>query len=148
LTPFFGFLLKPPPVIGGRAAGDAAAQVGKPQLQFGVGQHIVNLLVEFVDDRGWRVFGCADTYPCSRIVNWHNLGQGWPIRQDLRGRCFILTRPLASHHSITSSARPDNGSGTVRPSALAVLRFKSSSTFVTCCTGRAIGFSPFRMRPV
>src|SRR5262249_51200814 len=29
---------------------------------------------------------------------------------------------LAAVHSITSSARPDNGSGTVRPSALAVLR--------------------------
>src|SRR5262249_41069300 len=32
LAPFFSFLLKPPPVIRGRAAGDAAAQVGKSQL--------------------------------------------------------------------------------------------------------------------
>ena len=31
-APLFGFLLKPPPVIRGRAAGDAAAQVGKPLL--------------------------------------------------------------------------------------------------------------------
>src|SRR5262249_5354406 len=34
-APLFGFLLKPPPVIRGRAAGDAAAQVGKPQLNLG-----------------------------------------------------------------------------------------------------------------
>src|SRR6516162_9583139 len=67
-APLFGFLLKPPRVIRGRAAGDAAAQVGKPQLQFGVRQRGVNLLVQFVDDLRGRVFGRADTYPCSRIV--------------------------------------------------------------------------------
>src|SRR5262249_49926584 len=57
LGPFFGFLLEPPPVIRGRAAGDAAAQVGKPQLQFGVCQRGVNHLVEFVDYLWRRVFG-------------------------------------------------------------------------------------------
>jgi hypothetical protein len=35
-------------------------------------------------------------------------------------------------YSITSSARPSSGSGTVSPSALAVLRFMISSTFVDC----------------
>src|SRR5215813_6365324 len=54
----------------------------------------------------------------------------------------------ASFHSITSSARPDSGSGTVMPSALAVLRLMISSTLVTCWTGRSAGFSPLRMRPV
>src|SRR5262249_62371564 len=49
-------------------------------------------------------------------------------------------------HSISSSARPLNGSGTVMPSALAVLRLMYSSTFVPCWTGRAAGFSPFRIR--
>jgi hypothetical protein len=51
-------------------------------------------------------------------------------------------------HSITSSARPSNGSGTLMPSALAVLRLRISSTFVDCTTGRSAGFSPLRMRPV
>src|SRR5262245_48662541 len=51
-------------------------------------------------------------------------------------------------HSITSSARPSSGSGTVRPSALAVLRLMISSTFTTCWTGRSAGLSPFRIRPV
>ena len=46
------------------------------------------------------------------------------------------------------SKRPDSGSGTVMPSALAVLRLMISSTLVACWTGRSAGFSPLRMRPV
>src|SRR5258707_227287 len=41
-----------------------------------------------------------------------------------KGRCVT--------HSITSSARPRSGIGTVRPSALAVLWWINSSTFVAC----------------
>src|SRR5262245_20602012 len=37
-------------------------------------------------------------------------------------------------HSITSSARPESGSGMVMPSALAALRLRISSTFVENCT--------------
>jgi hypothetical protein len=51
-------------------------------------------------------------------------------------------------YSMTSSARASSADGTVSPSALAVLRLITSSTFVTCCTGRSAGFSPLRMRPV
>src|SRR5262249_46787115 len=54
----------------------------------------------------------------------------------------------ATLHSITSSARARNDSGIVSPSALAVLRLMTNSTFVTCCTGRSAAFSPLRMRPV
>ena len=45
-------------------------------------------------------------------------------------------------HSITSSARPSSDIGTVRLSALAVLRLMISSTFVVCTTGSYAGFSP------
>jgi hypothetical protein len=51
-------------------------------------------------------------------------------------------------YSMISSARPRSNCGTVRPSALAVLRLRISSTFVDCWTGRSAGFSPLRMRPV
>jgi hypothetical protein len=51
-----------------------------------------------------------------------------------------------SPYSITSSARPSNGSGTVRPNALAVFRFITNSYLVGVCTGRLAGFSPLRMR--
>jgi hypothetical protein len=65
---------------------------------------------------------------------------------------WLHTRPLLKKrhrpdYSITSSARPDTGRGTVIPSALAVLRLMISSTFVDCTTGRSAGFSPLRMRP-
>jgi hypothetical protein len=49
-------------------------------------------------------------------------------------------------YSITSSARASSEGGTVRPSALAVLRLITSSNLVGACTGRAAGFSPLRMR--
>ena len=49
-------------------------------------------------------------------------------------------------YSITSSARASSVGGTVRPSALAVLRLIASSYLVGACTGRSDGFSPFRIR--
>src|SRR5262245_37494171 len=54
----------------------------------------------------------------------------------------------APSHSITSSARPSSGSGTVRPNALAVLKLMYSSTLLACWTGRLAGLSPLRIRPV
>src|SRR6516225_7008432 len=53
---------------------------------------------------------------------------------------------FAAFHSITSSARVSRLSGTVRPSAFAVLRLIASSYLVDACTGRSAGFSPLRMR--
>src|SRR5262245_15759398 len=74
-------------------------------------------------------------------------------RRERPSRCAAEERdelaPLhRRNHSITSSARPDSGSGTVMPRALAVLRFRNSSTFVTCWTGSSLGFAPLRTRPV
>jgi hypothetical protein len=43
---------------------------------------------------------------------------------------------------MTSSARARIEGGTVRPSALAVLRLTTSSNLVGCYTGRSAGFSP------
>ena len=50
-------------------------------------------------------------------------------------------------YSITSSARVMSVGGTVRPSALAVLRLSTSSKLVGRTTGRSAGFSPLRIRP-
>src|SRR6516165_2820399 len=55
---------------------------------------------------------------------------------------------LPPSHSITSSARPDNVSGIVSPSVLAVLRLMTSSTLTTCSTGRSAGLTPLRILPV
>src|SRR5262249_30795623 len=68
-------------------------------------------------------------------------------RERPRRRCAAEQRDeAASLHSITSSARASRLSGTVRPSALAVLRLIASSYLVGACTGRSAGLSPLRMR--
>jgi hypothetical protein len=51
-------------------------------------------------------------------------------------------------YSITSSAVERSVGGTVRPSALAVLRLMTNSYFVGACTGRSAGFAPLRMRSI
>jgi hypothetical protein len=51
-------------------------------------------------------------------------------------------------YSIAASARPSSVSGNARPSAFAVFVLITSSIFVTNCTGRSAGLSPFRMRPM
>src|SRR6266550_9191856 len=49
------------------------------------------------------------------------------------------------HHSITSSARASSDGGTVRPSALAVVRLMTSSNLVGCSTGMSPGLAPRRI---
>jgi hypothetical protein len=46
---------------------------------------------------------------------------------------------------ITSSASRSREGGIVIPSALAVLRLRTSSNFVGCSTGRSAGLAPFRI---
>src|SRR5690348_7211035 len=49
-------------------------------------------------------------------------------------------------YSMTSSAVASKAGGTLRPSALAVLRLISSSYLLGVCTGRSAALSPLRMR--
>jgi hypothetical protein len=55
-------------------------------------------------------------------------------------------RSKTARYSIISSARASTDAGTVRLSALAVLRLMTSSYFVGACTGMSAGFSPLRIR--
>ena len=48
-------------------------------------------------------------------------------------------------YSITSSAWASSVAGTVRPSALAVLRLMTSSNLVGCWTGKSDGLAPLRI---
>ena len=50
-------------------------------------------------------------------------------------------------YSINSSTLASSVGGTVRPSALAVLKFMISSNAVGCRTGRSAGFVPLRIWP-
>src|SRR3974377_2313718 len=83
--------------------------------------------------------------PLSPVATQHSLSSGrysllGPDLQRLDRTSFAAGAP----YSINSSARPDRGNGTVMPSVLAVLRFRNSSTFVACWTGRSPGFLPFK----
>ena len=50
--------------------------------------------------------------------------------------------------SMASSARCSSECGTVGPSASAVLKLITSSTFVDCWTGRSAGLAPARIWPL
>src|SRR6516225_580496 len=55
-------------------------------------------------------------------------------RNRLRRGSFILNLPLASHHSITSSAMASSGGGASRPNAFGTIRFTTRSSLVGCLT--------------
>jgi hypothetical protein len=78
--------------------------------------------------------------PCPlRVISGHRIASApcplYPQKQTSDGHqamsalCQKRTSPI---YSINSSARPDRGSGTVMPSAFAVLRLMQSSTLVDC----------------
>src|SRR4051812_9014068 len=79
-----------------------------------------------------------------------------PVISFLRGCAYTMKRGerateqrdelAAPDHSITSSARASSDGGTVRPSALAVVRLIAVTYLVGACTGRSAAFSPLRMR--
>ena len=49
---------------------------------------------------------------------------------------YVPIADMRCSYSITSSARVSSAGGTVRPSALAVLRLITNSNFVGCITGK------------
>ena len=59
--------------------------------------------------------------------------------------CQEETHAPQQGYSITSFARTSKEGGTVRPSALAVLRLITSSNLVGCSTGRSEGLVPLRI---
>src|SRR6266567_1128873 len=77
-----------------------------------------------------------------QIANTHRLyGPLRPRRERPRGHSATANHcdELAPLHSITSSAVICMINGTVRPSALAVLRLITNSSLVGCSTGKSVG---------
>ena len=95
-----------------------------------------NAFVQGLQERGW-----SDGRNLRIEYRW---GLGDPDR--LRKYATELVA-LAPDHSITSSASNCMELGTVKPSAVAVLRFITSSNLAACITGKSAGFSPLRIRP-
>jgi hypothetical protein len=53
----------------------------------------------------------------------------------------MCSKVRVQNYSITLSVRASSEAGSVRPSAVAVLRLITSSNSVGCCTGRLAGFA-------
>jgi hypothetical protein len=68
-----------------------------------------------------------------------------PQKDFCNNICQQRTHAPQQNYSITSSARTSNEGGTVRPSALAVLRLITNSNLVGCSTGRSEGLVPLRI---
>src|SRR5262245_4341553 len=93
--------------------------------------------------RGHRLLGLIKPYRRAIVTN--TFMNGGLRRNDTFAAGKLHSEP-PSHHSITSSARPSSGRGTVSPSALAVLRLITSVYFSDCWIGKSPGFVPLRMR--
>src|SRR5215469_660167 len=98
--PFLGFLGNELSKIGGRADKRCASEISQPRLDFGVGEARVDLLVELVDDLGWRGLGCADAEPIACLVPWQELPHARDVRQGLRAR-------LGRHRERAQPTSPD-----------------------------------------
>jgi hypothetical protein len=100
-------------------------------------------VLTFIDTRGVPVV--IDLPPASGkvvlfgSVRWLQKFATWKFRFNL---------PLASHHSIISSASASNVGGISSPIPFAVFRLMANSNLVDCITGRSAGISPLRTRPV
>src|SRR5262249_26585474 len=81
--------------------------------------------------------------------NCRNLAHGWlSVAADSINQQFGTQMPQGGHpphHSITSSARASSAGGTVRPSALAVVRLMINSSLTGCSTGRSPAFAPLKI---
>ena len=54
--------------IGGAHRHRDATKVGKPRLDFGIGEARIDLLVELLDDLCRRILGCTEAVPVIRLV--------------------------------------------------------------------------------
>src|SRR5262245_49639744 len=80
LTPRLGFRGHDASEVGGRARKRCTAEGGKPRLDFWVGNALVDLLVQLVDDVGGRVPGSSEAKRRTRFVSRDELGNGRNIR--------------------------------------------------------------------
>src|SRR5262249_31469054 len=79
LAPLLGFFSDELCEVGGRAR-QRLAEVSQTDLHLGVGEGRVDLLVELLDDLGWRVPGNADAIPRRRLVARHEFSHSGDIR--------------------------------------------------------------------
>src|SRR5215469_14146951 len=68
LGPFLNVLGDELAELGGRTCKRRVAKVCNPRFHRGIGENSIDLLVEFLDEIGGRIFWRADTQPRARII--------------------------------------------------------------------------------
>jgi hypothetical protein len=86
LAPLRGFVGDEPAEIGWRARQHLAPQVGEPSLDLGIGEARIDLLVQPVNDCGWRGLGGADSEGGACLKARHEIPDRGEIGQHLRAR--------------------------------------------------------------
>src|SRR5262245_3129469 len=84
LAPLLGFLGDELGEVGGREREHLATEIGKPRLDFRIGEAGVDLRIELVNNVGGRVLGRADAEPLARLIARHEFSHNWDARQRLR----------------------------------------------------------------
>src|SRR5262249_52365018 len=107
----------------------AAVGPAQPLQRFNE-SHIAGLVI-----RIFRIHQCADASHALALSTRH---------QRPRRRAAYCCDEGAPLHSMTSSARASIEAGNIRPSAVAVLRFNTSSNLMLCSTGKSAALAPFR----
>ena len=84
--------------------------------------------------------------PRARIMRYELTDHEWSAIKPIVAcaRNGLMQCNKNHSYSMTSSARASSVSGTVRPSAFAVVRLMTRSNLVGCSTGRSAGLAPRR----
>src|SRR5262249_35589562 len=109
--------------------------------------------VQTLAERAHKVSGSVGRFATEEPDHWHRPLLRPRRKRPRRRRGATKEREEGAavqggpRPSMTSVALTKSVFGTVKPSALAVLRLINSSNLVGCITGRSPGLSPFNMRP-
>src|SRR6266516_1920518 len=95
--------------------------------------------------------GTAETHGRAPLANASEFCNRIAPQAEFQGALHdVAVVPSTAHalqlHSITSSASASSDGGTVRPSALAVLRLMTNSYCAARQIGKSAGFAPLRIR--
>src|SRR5262249_35144443 len=82
-APLLGIVSDELAEVGDRAGKCHAPKVGKPRLQLGISEPRIDLVIEFINDLGRRVFGRTEANPLARLETRHEIANGRDIRECL-----------------------------------------------------------------
>src|SRR5262249_32257464 len=87
LGPLLGIFGDDRAEVGGRAGTHGPTKVGKPCLDFGIGEARVDLFVELVDDLCRRIPGSTDPLPTGSLVARNEVAHRRDVWQHIHTRC-------------------------------------------------------------